>query len=33
MHLSESIKKPREVGWGGRQEGVSKGRKYMYTYG
>ena len=24
---------PREVGWGGRLEGVSKGRGYMYTYG
>ena len=21
------------VGWGGRWEGVSKGRGYMYTYG
>ena len=21
------------VGWGGRREGVSKGRVYMYTYG
>ena len=24
---------PRGVGWGGRLEGVSKGRRYMYTYG
>ena len=23
----------RGVGWGGRWEGGSKGRKYMYTYG
>ena len=25
--------KPRGVGWGGRWEGGSKGREYMYTYG
>ena len=24
---------PREVGWGGRWEGGSKGRGYTYTYG
>ena len=24
---------PRRVGWGGRWEGVSKRRGYMYTYG
>ena len=24
---------PRGVGWGGRLEGVSKGRGYMYAYG
>ena len=24
---------PRGVGWGGRWEGVSKRRGYMYTYG
>ena len=24
---------PRGVGWGGRWEGDSKGRGYMYTYG
>ena len=24
---------PRRVGWGGRWEGGSKGRGYMYTYG
>ena len=24
---------PREVGWGGRWQGGSKGRGYMYTYG
>ena len=23
----------RGVGWGGKWEGVSKGRRYMYTYG
>ena len=24
---------PREVGWGGKWEGDSKGQAYMYTYG
>ena len=24
---------PRGVGWGGRWEGISKGRRYIYTYG
>jgi len=24
---------PGGVGWGGRWEGVSKGREYVYTYG
>ena len=24
---------PRGMGWGGRWEGVSRGREYMYTYG
>ena len=24
---------PRGAGWGGRWEGVPKGRGYMYTYG
>ena len=24
---------PRGVGWGGRWEGGSKGREYIYTYG
>ena len=24
---------PGGVGWGGRREGGSKGREYMYTYG
>ena len=24
---------PRGVGWGGRREGGSEGRRYMYTYG
>ena len=26
-----ALDQPRGVGWGGRQEGVSKGRGYMYT--
>ena len=28
-----ALYQPREVGWGGRWEGGSKGRGYMYTYG
>ena len=28
-----SMYQPRGVGWGGRWEGVPKGRGYMYTYG
>ena len=28
-----ALSEPRGVGWGGRWEGVSKGRRYMYTYG
>ena len=28
-----ALYQPREVGWGGRWEGGSKGREYMYTYG
>ena len=28
-----ALYKPRGVGWGGRWEGDSKGRGYMYTYG
>ena len=28
-----ALYQPRMVGWGGRWEGVSKGRGYMYTYG
>ena len=28
-----ALYKPRGVGWGGRWEGASKGRGYMYTYG
>ena len=28
-----ALYQPRGVGWGGRQEGGSKGRGYMYTYG
>ena len=27
------LHQPRGVGWGGRQEGGSKGREYMCTYG
>ena len=28
-----ALYQPREVGWGGRWEGGSKGRGHMYTYG
>ena len=28
-----ALYQPREVGWGGRWEGGSKGRGYMNTYG
>ena len=28
-----ALYQPRGVRWGGRQEEVSKGRGYMYTYG
>ena len=28
-----ALYQPSRVGWGGRWEGVSKGREYMYTYG
>ena len=28
-----ALYQPRMVGWGGRQEGRSRGRRYMYTYG
>ena len=28
-----ALYQPRGVGWGGRWEGVFKGREYMYTYG
>ena len=28
-----AVCQPRGVGWGGRWEGSSKGRGYMYTYG
>ena len=28
-----ALYQPRGVGWGGRWEGVSKRRGYMYTYG
>ena len=28
-----SLYQPRGVGWGGRWEGGSKGRGYLYTYG
>ena len=29
----EALYQPREVEWGGRWEGGSKGRGYMYIYG
>ena len=28
-----ALYQPRGVGWGGKWEGVSKGKGYMYTYG
>ena len=28
-----SLYQPRGMGWGGRQEGGSRGRVYVYTYG
>ena len=28
-----ALYQPRGLGWGGRWEGVSKGRGYMHTYG
>ena len=31
--LQQPLYQPRGVGWGGRWEGGSKGRGYMYTYG
>ena len=31
--LKRALNQPRRVGWGGRWEGGSKGRGYMYTYG
>ena len=31
--LKQGLYQPRGVGWGGRWEGVSKGRVYMYIYG
>ena len=30
---AETLCQPKGVGWGGRWEGGSKGREYMYTYG
>ena len=30
---TESLYQPRGVRWGGRREGGSKGKGYMYTYG
>ena len=30
---TRGLKQPRMVGWGGRWEGVSRGRGHMYTYG
>ena len=31
--LKRTLYQPREVGWGGRWEGGSEGKRYMYTYG
>ena len=31
--LKQALNQPRRLGWGGRWEGTSKGRGYMYTYG
>ena len=31
--LKQGLYQPRGVGWGGRWEGASKGKGYMYTYG
>ena len=31
--LKRALYQPRGVGWGGREEGVSKGRGHMYIYG
>ena len=31
--LKRALNQPRRVGWGGRWEGGSEGREYMYTYG
>ena len=28
-----ALHQPRGVGWGGRWEGGSRGKEYMYTYG
>ena len=28
-----ALYQPRRVGWGGRREGGSRGREYIYTYG
>ena len=28
-----ALNQPRRVGWGGKWEGVSKERRYMYSYG
>ena len=30
---TEALYQPRGMGWGGRWEGGSKVREYMYTYG
>ena len=30
---SGALYQPRGVGWGGRQEGGSRGKGHMYTYG
>ena len=31
--LKQALNQPRRLGLGGRWEGTSKGRGYMYTYG
>ena len=31
--LTGALYQPRMVGWGGKWEGGSKRRRYMYTYG
>jgi len=33
ISFHQALYQPRWVGWGGRWEGSSRGRGYMYTYG